>query len=121
MSDSTIENGRPVVFRGGTVLTMNDAHDVLHDADVLVVGDKIAGVGPGLEAPGTAQPAWRVLARLAEKLGGGPVPERADVAFLRAAERAPALRGITYEDLATAGALLNQPAAPVGSGSTGGR
>ena len=46
MSDSTIENGRPVVFRGGTVLTMNDAHDVLHDADVLVVGDKIAGVGP---------------------------------------------------------------------------
>src|SRR5918996_6323208 len=51
MTDSTIENGRPVVFRGGTVLTMNDAHDVLHDADVLVVDDKIAGVGPGLDAP----------------------------------------------------------------------
>jgi 5-methylthioadenosine/S-adenosylhomocysteine deaminase len=48
---TTIENGRPVVFRGGTVLTMNDAHDVLHDADVLVVGDKIAGVGSGLEVP----------------------------------------------------------------------
>ena len=40
-----------VVLRGGTVLTMNDAHDVLHGADVLVVDDKIAGVGPGLEAP----------------------------------------------------------------------
>jgi 5-methylthioadenosine/S-adenosylhomocysteine deaminase len=48
---SEIEAGRPVVLRGGTVLTMNDAHDVLHDADVLVVGEEIAGVGPGLEAP----------------------------------------------------------------------
>jgi 5-methylthioadenosine/S-adenosylhomocysteine deaminase len=47
----TIEPGRPVVLRGGTVLTMNDAHDVLRDADVLVVGDRIAGVGQGLEAP----------------------------------------------------------------------
>ena len=37
------EPGRPVVLRGGTVLTMNGAHDVLHDADVLVVGDRIAG------------------------------------------------------------------------------
>ena len=45
---ATIEPGRPAVLRRGTVLTMNDAHDVLHDADVLVVDDKIAGVGPGL-------------------------------------------------------------------------
>jgi cytosine/adenosine deaminase-related metal-dependent hydrolase len=48
---STIEAGRPVVLRRGTVLTMNDAHDVLHDADLLVVGDQIAGVGPDLEVP----------------------------------------------------------------------
>jgi 5-methylthioadenosine/S-adenosylhomocysteine deaminase len=47
----SVEAGRPVVLRRGTVLTMNDAHDVLRDADVLVVGDKIAGVGPGLEVP----------------------------------------------------------------------
>jgi 5-methylthioadenosine/S-adenosylhomocysteine deaminase len=47
----TPEPGRPVVLRRGTVLTMNDAHDVLADADVLVVGDRIAGVGPGLEVP----------------------------------------------------------------------
>ena len=48
----TIEPGRPVVLRGGTVLTMNDAHDVLEDADLLVVGSRIAGVGPrSLEAP----------------------------------------------------------------------
>src|SRR6201990_1795260 len=43
--------GRPVVLRGGTVLTMDDAHTILADADVLVTGDRIAAVGPRLEAP----------------------------------------------------------------------
>jgi cytosine/adenosine deaminase-related metal-dependent hydrolase len=47
----SIEPGRPIVVRGGTVLTMNDAHEVLPRADVLVVGDRIAGVGSGLETP----------------------------------------------------------------------
>ena len=41
----------PIVLRGGTVLTMNDAHDVLHGADVLVQDDKVAAVGPNLEVP----------------------------------------------------------------------
>src|SRR4051795_5312814 len=41
----------PIVLRGGTVLTMNDAHEVLHDADVLVIGDRIEKVGPNLESP----------------------------------------------------------------------
>ena len=42
---------RPVVLRGGTVLTMDDAHTVLTGADVLVAGDRIAAVGPRLEGP----------------------------------------------------------------------
>ena len=41
----TFDKDRPVVFRGGTVLT---------GADVLVVGDRIAEVGVGLAAPGDA-------------------------------------------------------------------
>jgi 5-methylthioadenosine/S-adenosylhomocysteine deaminase len=41
----------PIVLRRGTVLTMNNANDVLHDADVLVIDGKIEAVGPGLEAP----------------------------------------------------------------------
>src|SRR5215217_3785404 len=49
-----IEVGRPIVLRNGTVLTMNDGHEILHGADVLVVGEKIAEVGPGLEAPDDA-------------------------------------------------------------------
>jgi cytosine/adenosine deaminase-related metal-dependent hydrolase len=43
--------GRPVVLRGGTVLTMDDAGTVLPGADVLVVGDRVAAVGTSLEVP----------------------------------------------------------------------
>ena len=42
---------RPVVLRGGTVLTVDAGHTVLEGHDVLVVDDRIAGVGVGLEVP----------------------------------------------------------------------
>src|SRR5215211_3501901 len=50
------ENGesssdRGIVLRHGTVLSMDESHRVLTDADVLVVGDRIAAVGTGLEVP----------------------------------------------------------------------
>ncbi len=41
----------PIVLRRGTVLTMNNANDVLHDADVLLIDGKIEKVGPNLEVP----------------------------------------------------------------------
>src|SRR6201988_231950 len=48
--------GQPVVFRNATVLTMDDTHTVLNNADVLVSGQTIAAVGPNLEVPeGTAE------------------------------------------------------------------
>jgi 5-methylthioadenosine/S-adenosylhomocysteine deaminase len=50
-SSQPIEPDRPVVFRGGTVLTMDDHHRVLNDADVLVVDDRIAEVGTALAVP----------------------------------------------------------------------
>lgn len=37
-TSDTSATDRPVVFRGGTVLTMDDLHTVLRDADVLVIG-----------------------------------------------------------------------------------
>jgi cytosine/adenosine deaminase-related metal-dependent hydrolase len=46
--------GQPIVLRNGTVLTMDDGHRVLHGADVLVVGERIAEVGPNLRAPDNA-------------------------------------------------------------------
>jgi 5-methylthioadenosine/S-adenosylhomocysteine deaminase len=39
------------LLRNGTVLTMDDRHTLLHNADVLVVDEKIAEVGVGLTAP----------------------------------------------------------------------
>jgi cytosine/adenosine deaminase-related metal-dependent hydrolase len=54
MTQPAANGRRPVVFRNGTVLTMDDAHTVLTDADVLVVGDRVASVGPRLEAPADA-------------------------------------------------------------------
>jgi cytosine/adenosine deaminase-related metal-dependent hydrolase len=40
-----------VVLRGGTVLTVDAGHSVLADTDVLVIGDRIAEVGPRLAVP----------------------------------------------------------------------
>ncbi len=48
MSD---RNAGPVVLRGGTVLTVDDRKRVLPDCDVLVVGDRIAAIGPALTVP----------------------------------------------------------------------
>jgi cytosine/adenosine deaminase-related metal-dependent hydrolase len=45
------DEGRPIVLRGGTVLTMDDEHTVHSDADVLVVGKQIEAVGPALAVP----------------------------------------------------------------------
>ncbi|MBG0568865.1 amidohydrolase family protein [Actinoplanes aureus] len=47
-------NDRPVLLRNGLVLTMDDSHTILPGADVLVAGDRIVEVGPGLQAPGDA-------------------------------------------------------------------
>ena len=45
---------RALVFRGATVLTMDNAHRVHSDADLLISGDRIAAVGQNLQAPGHA-------------------------------------------------------------------
>jgi cytosine/adenosine deaminase-related metal-dependent hydrolase len=47
MSDSD----RPVILRNGLVLTLDDAHTVLPNADVLIIDGRIAEVGPALTAP----------------------------------------------------------------------
>jgi 5-methylthioadenosine/S-adenosylhomocysteine deaminase len=47
----TFEKDRPVVFRNGTVLTMDRQRTVLSGADVLVVGEHIEAVGPALDVP----------------------------------------------------------------------
>jgi 5-methylthioadenosine/S-adenosylhomocysteine deaminase len=53
-NDQTFEVGRPIVFRNGLVLTMDNAHHVIVDGDVLVVDGRIRGIGTGLQAPDDA-------------------------------------------------------------------
>jgi cytosine/adenosine deaminase-related metal-dependent hydrolase len=55
MTQSTGEARRPVVLRGGTVLTLDAAHTVLTGADVLVVDDRVAAIGPRLDVPDGAE------------------------------------------------------------------
>ena len=43
--------GRPVLLRGGTVLTMDDDHTVVTDGDVLIVDQQIAAVGRDVDVP----------------------------------------------------------------------
>ena len=50
----SLEHGRSIVFRNGLVLTMDDAHHVLKDCDVLVVDGVIKEVGQGINAPNDA-------------------------------------------------------------------
>jgi 5-methylthioadenosine/S-adenosylhomocysteine deaminase len=45
-----VNGGRPLVFRHGTVLTM-DGQGVIEDGDVLAIGDSIVAVGHALEVP----------------------------------------------------------------------
>lgn len=45
------EPGQAIVFRGGTVVTMDDLRTIHHRADVLVVGDRIAEIGHDLSVP----------------------------------------------------------------------
>ncbi|HZE34138.1 MAG TPA: amidohydrolase family protein [Actinoallomurus sp.] len=47
---AAIDDGRPVVFRDATVLTMDEA-GIIDGGDVLVIGETIAAVGRDLEVP----------------------------------------------------------------------
>jgi cytosine/adenosine deaminase-related metal-dependent hydrolase len=49
--NSSVDPRPPVILRGGTVLTVDTSRSVLPGHDVLVVDDRIAAVGPGLDAP----------------------------------------------------------------------
>lgn len=46
--------GQPIVLRNGTVLTMDSAKKVIPGADLLIVGEDIAAIGPSLQVPADA-------------------------------------------------------------------
>jgi len=62
---------------------------------------------PALAAPGMARPAWLVLGALVAEGTGGETPRRADEAFERLVATNGAFAGLTYDDIGTRGALVN--------------
>lgn len=73
------------------------------------VDGRVQRFWPGLTAPGMARPAWLILGALAAELGGAPAPARtAAEAFTAFAARAAAFEGLTYDDIGTRGAVLNE-------------
>lgn len=63
---------------------------------------------PSLEAPGMARPAWLILGALASELSGGAVAKTAAESFAALSSHVPAFSGISYEDVGTRGAIVNE-------------
>ena len=61
MSTSDVSPGRPVVFRKGLVLTLDDDHRVLRNADVFSDGTRIAAVGPNAAMAAFTAPSTRTI------------------------------------------------------------
>ncbi len=106
---------RPIVFRNGLVLTMDDAHTVLPGGDVLVVGDRIAEVGVGLDGS-RRRPRDRRLGRHRHAGHGrhppAPVADR-DARLRRRLDPDPVLRLVlprVGQDLPPRGHPRGQPA-----------
>ncbi|MDX1495107.1 MAG: molybdopterin-dependent oxidoreductase, partial [Longimicrobiales bacterium] len=63
---------------------------------------------PSLEAPGMARPAWLILGALASELTEAGVARTAAESFSVLGGDIPAFSGITYDDIGTRGALVNE-------------
>ncbi|MGD8319203.1 MAG: 2Fe-2S iron-sulfur cluster-binding protein [Gemmatimonadota bacterium] len=63
---------------------------------------------PALEAPGASRPAWLILGALAAERTSSEAPRSAAACFTALAEHIPAYAGLSYDDLGTRGAVLNE-------------
>ena len=76
------------------------------DGTFVNVQGRVQGYEQGLQAPGSARPAWLVLGALAAALQGSAAPGSAAEAFARLASGHAAFAGLTREDALAGGALL---------------
>ena len=63
---------------------------------------------PGLRPPGMARPAWLVICALGAEMTGGAAPRTAAEAFEGLAGSVAAFSGMTYDDLGSRGAVVNE-------------
>jgi NADH-quinone oxidoreductase subunit G len=74
---------------------------------------------PALEAPGVARPAWLVLGHVIAALTGSAPASTPGDAFRALAGRRPHFEGITYLDIGTDGALINEPVGVISAAGGG--
>jgi NADH-quinone oxidoreductase subunit G len=67
-----------------------------------------------LDAPGMARPAWLILGALVAERGEGSAPRSAADAFAALGASVAAFAGITWDDLGTRGAVLNESVSVMG-------
>ena len=72
------------------------------------VAGRVQRFWPGLQAPGMARPAWLVLGALVAELTESDGPRSAADAFTALADAVPAFSGLTYDDIGTRGAVVNE-------------
>jgi NADH-quinone oxidoreductase subunit G len=73
------------------------------------VAGRVQRFWPGLQAPGMARPPWLILGALVAELTEADLPRTAADAFAALASAVPAFSGLTYDDIGTRGALVNEP------------
>ena len=69
---------------------------------------RVQRVWPGLDAPGAARPAWFVVGALLAARGDGIAPRAAADSFALLGSQVPAFAGLSYDDLGTRGAVVNE-------------
>ena len=63
---------------------------------------------PALQPPGIARPAWLILGALVAELNDAEAPRSASDAFSRLTSRVSAFSGLSYEDVGSRGAVVNE-------------
>jgi NADH-quinone oxidoreductase subunit G len=108
------QHGSPAAARAHLVLPVTSFAE--QEGTFTNVQGRVQRFWPALEPPGAARPAWLVLGQVLAALGGGDAPVTAEEAFERLASSTAEFEGLTYLDIGTQGALLNEPVSLAGGG-----
>jgi NADH-quinone oxidoreductase subunit G len=111
------QHGTPAAGHAHFVLPVTSFAE--QEGTFINVQGRVQRFWPALEAPGVARPAWLVLGHVLAALAGTPPATKVDEAFHLLAATRPELDGMTYPEIGTRGALLNEPVGLLGSGPAG--
>jgi NADH-quinone oxidoreductase subunit G len=110
-------HGTPAASRAHFVLPITTFAE--QEGTFTNVQGRVQRFWPALEAPGVARPAWLVLGHVLAAMSGTAPVTTADQAFETLAGKRAEFGGISYLQIGTGGALLNEPAGLIGGATRG--